>query len=149
MAVPLARIGKINFRSVRGAPPDPIKNIAEPILRNGVGNVGVRIHSRRGSPFTIETITDYDSMAAAMVARNAYMSYIGHATSFWWNLLPMAVGGPDEVNVAVLGCTVTKVEAANCIIGGLEGANGYDGYLVTATWNLIFLDRVELTDADV
>lgn len=124
--MPLSSIGTNTFLSMSGQPV-PAGQQLQPETKAGVDGIGWWKLGSKGTEYTVETIADCATFAAAVSAAAGYKAA--------QNAGPLAIvyGGQSCGNVLVL-----SVEAkAEAIAHGQGGIAGTSQAIVRATWRLI------------
>jgi len=121
-------IGGNNMLDLTGAVVPATGQTVEDITRAGVDGTAYRQIGKRGPPFTMTSLVDVQTTAAAATLDGTYKALQGTLVTV------VDCVGNSWSNVAVLDVSPIRIQAVTCATAGKSGAN--PGCLVSATWTL-------------
>lgn len=107
----------------------PVADRPERVIYEGVDGIGLWFDGARGEPFTVKTICDFATQAAALGQFGAYKSWIGFALNLYFQ---SAFWGP----VIVHDVTFNGAKKLGRTVGGINVLSGSSAVMLSATWKL-------------
>ena len=126
-------IGSETFITLEGSPPDDPSVQLQVITRPGVDGVSFRKLGTQPKPFVLKSYEDFSTQENARDAFKEYKALKGDSTvELVWHSVS------EDYKVKVLEVMQESITAANKLLGGVNVADGSDGFVLIATWTLIF-----------